>query len=290
MPSHWTYGDFGAADDLFQGDIISRSNELVGMLRGVFPYFCDERYIGFLVTTQSCDLVRRGTNPCKAKYISLAVIREVRPLLPEMLEELCGTGVRGIYKKESRFVAEQLLVRIINQNEQARGVFYLHPDADAGIATPSVALLRVTFSLRRQHYDLLMDSRCGRMQGEFANKLGWLSGNLFSRVATPDWNDQEGDTNAASKQAKQLLRFITEPIPSSSDVIRISPKSTSNFTPQNPQLWGKQFAVSVESARQKPLLPTPTNSETSTKPSFGYGLIRSWKSNKASSAFTLCYG
>jgi len=196
--------------DLLQGDIISRSGELVNVLRKVFPYFCDERYIGFLVTTQSCDLVRRAGKPCRTRYITLAVIRELRLLLPELLEELCGTGVAGVYKKESRYVAEQLLVRIINQNEQTRGLFYLHPDADVRIATPSAAMLRITFSLRRQHYELLTGARCGRVHGEFANKLGWLSGNLFSRVATPDWEDQENDENASSKQAKALLELVTE--------------------------------------------------------------------------------
>jgi hypothetical protein len=210
MPLHWTYSDFSASDDLLQGDIISRTAELVAVLSEVFPYFCDERYTAFLVTTQSCDLVRRGTNPCKAKYVSLAVIRELGPLLPEILDEVCGSGFPGIYRKESRYLAEQLLVRIINQNEQARGVFYLHQDAEVGIGTPSVALLRVTFALRQQHYELLMRARSGRLQGEYANKLGWLAGNLFSRVATPDWEDQEHDVGASRKQAKQLLRFVTE--------------------------------------------------------------------------------
>ncbi len=210
MPSHWTYGEYNDTDDLLQGDIISRSRELVRVLSEVFPYFCDERYIAFLVTTQSCDLVQRPGKHCKAKYITLAVVRELRPLLAELLEELCGTVIPGVYKKESRYTAEQLLVRIINQNEQARGLFYLHPDADVGIATPSVAILRVTFSLRRKHYDLLMDARCGRVQGEYANKLGWLSGNLFSRVATRDWGERENDEKASSKQATVLLKEVTE--------------------------------------------------------------------------------
>ena len=211
MPSHWTYSDFSSDDDLLQGDIISRSSALVEMLQGVFPYFCDERYIAFLVTTQSCDLVRRGSKTPKAKYISLAVIRELRPLLPEWMEEHCGSGFPGIYKKESRFVAEQFLRRVINQNEQASGLFYLHPDADAGIGTPAVALLRVTFALRQQHYELLTKARRGRVRAEFANKLGWLSGNLFSRIATPDWEDEEKDAEASSNQAKQLLRMISQP-------------------------------------------------------------------------------
>lgn len=210
MPSHWTYDDVVAGGDLMQGDIISRSSDIVSLLKEVYPYFCDERYIGFLVTTQSCDLVRRSGKLCKAQYISLAVVRELRPLLPELLADICGSGIPGVYKKESRYLAEQLLVKIINQNEQSRGIFYLHQDADIGIGAPSIALLRVTFSLRRKHYDILVNSRSGRVRGEFANKLGWLSGNLFSRVATPDWDDQENDGEASRKQAKSLLRLVSE--------------------------------------------------------------------------------
>ena len=83
----------------------------------MLPYFCDDRYTGFLVATQACDTVRRGKKPCKAKYITLAVIRELQPLLPEILQEVCGAGVDGVYKIERRWLAEQKLTSIINQND-----------------------------------------------------------------------------------------------------------------------------------------------------------------------------
>ena len=37
MPSHWTYSDFGSDDDLFQGDIISRSSESLRCYEGCSP-------------------------------------------------------------------------------------------------------------------------------------------------------------------------------------------------------------------------------------------------------------
>jgi hypothetical protein len=84
------------------------------------------------------------------------------------------------------------LKRILDQNEQALGLFYLHPDTAIKIAVPSVALLQVSIAVRaEEHYEKLMLSREGRLSVEFQSKLGWLIGNLFSRVATPDWPHEE---------------------------------------------------------------------------------------------------
>ncbi len=90
---------------------------------------------------------------------------------------------------------------------------YLKVETDAGIVTPSVIMLRISIALRREHYDLLCQARCGRLSAEYANKLGWLSGNLYSRIATPDWEDQEHDKDASAKLAKAYLNRITQPGP-----------------------------------------------------------------------------
>ncbi len=131
-------------------------------------------------------------------------------MLPYILREICGTEIAGVYTKEGRFLAEQLLVKIMNQNEQATGLFYLHPDADVGIATPSVALLRISIALRREHYAVLTSARHGRIAPEFAAKLGWLTGNLYARVATPDWDEKAGK-NSAKEIAKRMLESVSEP-------------------------------------------------------------------------------
>ncbi len=167
--------------------------------------------MAFLVLSQSCDLAQRDGEPCKAEYVNLCVIRELAHLLPRILEPCCGAGVPGVFTTENRWNAEQLLRRVINQNEQARGLFYLHRHNNVGITAPSVALLRVSIALRREHYGLLQESRCGRLGPEYSAKLGWLAGNLYSRIATPDWEDQEKDKAASRKQAQSLLRLVSEP-------------------------------------------------------------------------------
>lgn len=205
MPTHWTYDPIDAADDLAQGDIIARGAPVLGVLNQVHKYFCDPKYLCYLVITQSCDLVIRGES-CKARYITLPVVRSLEGLIPDVLDELCDPVAPGVYPDESKYEAQQFLNRLLNQNEQAHGIFYLHPDADVGIAVPAVAMLRVSIALRsREHYSVLKAARSGRLGTSFRNKLGWLAGNLFSRVDTPDWADRVGGEEEANKLVSDFL-------------------------------------------------------------------------------------
>lgn len=190
MPNHWTYCEYDTGADLFQGDIIARSGPLLEVLGQYHQHFCEAKYLAFLVISQTCDLVLRKQRRCKARHINLAVIRALEDIVPELFAEVSDTGIDGIYRQEDKGEARDQLERILNQNEQAHGIFYLYPDADVRIAVHAVSLLRISIALRsREHYDLLQKSRCGRLATEYRNKLGWLTGNLYSRVDTPDWSD-----------------------------------------------------------------------------------------------------
>jgi hypothetical protein len=205
VPAHWTYTDFNPADDLSQGDILQRSPELVALMKSVHAHFCDEKYLAFVVTTQSCDLVQRSER-CKAQHVSLAVVRALESVLPSLLDIECGTDVKGVFEAESKGRATELLSRILNQNEQGSGLFYLHPDADSGIAVHSVALLRVTIAFRTaEHLETLKRARVGRLDAQFQSKLGWLAGNLYARVATKDWTDFPGGKARAKGIIEEFL-------------------------------------------------------------------------------------
>jgi len=215
MTLHWTYREAkDPRSNLEQGDILWREAGLLRVLSECHSYFCDERYTGFIVLTQTCDLVVRNGN-CKAKYISLGVIRELDSLMSEFLSEVCGTEVPGIYDLDRRDAAVSGLKTIINQNEQSRGLFYLHPVTAGGstlrvLVTRSVALLRITISLRRDHYELLQRARVFGLEPQYAAKLGWLVGNLYSRVPTPDWEDQVGDHAASKRECDDILADYEE--------------------------------------------------------------------------------
>lgn len=188
MSRHWTYESFDAQGDLGQGDILEPSDELRSVLGRVHPHFLDDKYIGFVLVTQSCDLVRRHGGNCGTRYLNIVVVREMEGVLHALLGQVCKAVSKGVYTRESKGEARRLLERLFNQNEQALGLFYLHPDADVGIGAPSVALLRVGVALKAQHYEVCLRARRGRLTTEFRAKLGWLVGNLYSRIGTQDWS------------------------------------------------------------------------------------------------------
>jgi len=194
---HWTYRHVADKEELAQGDIIQPNAEIRGILGEAHKHFCDPKYSAFIVITQTCDLVRRDGEPCKSRYINIAVVRQLEDVLLSLLDTECvrvkiaNEILRGVYHENSLSTAERLLTRILNQNEHGLGLFYLHPDADIGIAVPSVALLQVNIALRKTHYDILLRNRSGGLNSAFQSRLGWIVGNLYSRVATPDWPEEK---------------------------------------------------------------------------------------------------
>jgi hypothetical protein len=187
---HWTYEEFSQASDLEQGDILACTPEIRTILSTVHPHFSGPKYLGFTVATQSCDLVRRPE--LKSPYVTIATIRSLRDVLPQLLQRVVQPIAPGVFRAGDRYEAEKFLARLFDQNEQAQGLFYLHPDAAVQLGEPSVSFLRVTVTLRAEHYDTLVAARTGRLSSAFRAKYGWLLGNLYSRAATPDWHDHPG--------------------------------------------------------------------------------------------------
>jgi len=210
---HWTYAETGGGD-LAQGDILLPNERLRAALEQVHGWFVDPKYLGFLVLSQSCDLVRREGELCKTPYITIAAIRPLRQVLLQLLRQQCRCISDRYFLSSEKGKASEFLTRIINQNETALGLFYLHPEATVGIAEESVALLRVSIALRsREHYDTLLSARTGGLQAEFVNKLGWLCGNLFSRVGVTDWTENQDRLEQATKLVGEMLLDLNEQSP-----------------------------------------------------------------------------
>jgi len=192
---HWTYEQdpfVDGGEDLKQGDILGTTAELRSAVAEVHPWFADEKYLGFVVLTQSCDLVQRPE--CRASHIALSPIRDLGSYLETLLGRECAKPIaRMVFPRDRKGKARELLARVLNQNERAATLFYLHPDEEVGIVAPSVATLRVSFALRAQHYDTLKNARVGRLCKEFADKLGWLLGHSYSRIGTTDWPKRDLD-------------------------------------------------------------------------------------------------
>lgn len=205
MALHWTYQAFEPEDDLQQGDILLPTPALGGLFSTYDPYFGRPQYLAFMVLTQSCDLARRGDRACSASYVSIGVVRSLSEVLHRLLETECREaipGVRGAYRACDKERAQWLLGRILNQNEQKLGLFYLYPDSAIGLAEDAVAFLRISVAFKSEHYGRLCEARRGRLAPDFQSKLGWLVGNLYSRVGTRDWEEAE---------MRQLIKLHLDP-------------------------------------------------------------------------------
>jgi len=207
---HWTYAET-AGTDLSQGDILLPNDRLRAALEQVHGWFADPKYLGFLVLSQSCDLVRRGGTSCKTPYVTIAAIRPLRQVLLQLLRQHCTCISDRYFLSSEKGRASDFLTRLINQNETGIGLFYLHKEAKAGIVEDAVALLRVSIALRsREHYDTLLSARTGSLHPEFVSKLGWLCGNLFSRVGVTDWTEGADRPDQAKKIVEELLLDLND--------------------------------------------------------------------------------
>lgn len=247
MPTHWTYDHFGLDEDLAQGDIIEPTPELQSALQEFHSGFLDPKYVGFMVLTQSCDLVRR--HAYRGQPIALCVVRELNSIARTLLKVFCGTDIQGVFRKDARSKGRMFIDRTINQNEQAIGLFYLHPDQDAGITTPSVAMLRISIALHTKHYDKLLSSRRGRLMPAFQAKLGWLVGNLYSRVGTEDWSETDERKRKKKSIVDKVLNEVTKVKWSSSEAVARAKKAGFSAEGKNPG----EISKSMDSYEPKPL-------------------------------------
>lgn len=172
--------------DLQQGDLLSKQG-LTEILRVVHPHYLGEEYTHFLVLTQTCDLVRRGEN-CKTRYVSLAAVRPAEIVLQREIQKYQDDFAKKgmLCSRNKRFLLEQLLARLLNNNEPE--YFFLRREDALNLHDDSCAFLRLSVSIRAyQHYDACLAARVVSLTEPFQAKLGWLIGNMFSRIGTEDW-------------------------------------------------------------------------------------------------------
>ena len=66
--------------------------------------------------------------------------------------------------------------------------FFLSDDTSLGFPDRMVAFLKLSISLKADlHYDTCLSAKVLGLTDAFKAKLGWLVGNMYSRVGTPDW-------------------------------------------------------------------------------------------------------
>jgi len=190
---------------LCQGDVLCRTEQLNSLLSEVHPYFADDQDTKyFLILTQTCDLVRRNNDPPSSRYISLAAVRPIRIAILREAEKYQHPWQKRLQVIGSRTFNKlaEFVIRLLDNNEP--GYFYLHDCTDSGISGDNCAFLALSIGLRRVHYDLCLDAKAAQIQESFRAKLGWLVGNIYSRVGTKEWNDCHEEK--VGKAASRLLR------------------------------------------------------------------------------------
>ncbi|MBI2354309.1 MAG: hypothetical protein HYV06_04640 [Deltaproteobacteria bacterium] len=205
--AHFTYSATPDMDTLNQGDVLEKTEEIKEILQAVHPHYLKDDYQHFIVITQSCDLVRRDGETCKAPYITLAAVRPFLLLVEREVRkyqrnpiEIIGRLVNANFQQR----LSQLLERIFNNNEHE--FFYLHEDDSIGFPQ-SVAFVRLSIAIKSNlHYDKCLSAKRLQLKDSFQAKLGWLIGNIYSRVGTEDW----APDNVSEQEFKNLIAQTLE--------------------------------------------------------------------------------
>ena len=203
---HFTY-EKPTGEALFQGDILKRTDELVKTLKTIHPRFDRDDYSHLIVLTQSCDLLRRNGKECKARYISVAAVRSLSTVLERAIAKYQydpAERFEGLCSDKARGKLEDFTEKLLNNNNPE--YFYLEPDVGCGLAAPSCAFLRLSVPLRsEEHYSELLNARVLALREGFRAKLGWLIGNMYSRVGTCDWVPEAMSQDSFSEKVRHLL-------------------------------------------------------------------------------------
>lgn len=199
---HFTYKADADMESLCQGDVLNITEELTEVLKEIHPYFLNEQYKYFMVLSQSCDLVRRNGKNCKTPYITLAAIRSYDSFLEKtLIKEKFAENVGGflLMDEKKKEKAYQLIERIYNNTES--DYFFLYKEDALEFPESMITYLKVSIALKSQeHYDKCLAAKKLELSDEFKAKLGWLVGNMYSRVGTADW---EGIMTA--QERKEML-------------------------------------------------------------------------------------
>lgn len=204
---HFTYAKSKSESDLQQGDLLSLTEDLCALVQEHHPRYLKSDYIRFMVITQTCDLVRRSVALPSAEYVSICAVRPLRVVLSReiakyqdkpLLKKIRGADARN------RDKVKAFLERLTNNNNHE--YFYIHEEKTIGIEESCCAFLRLHIALRTADaYDILREARCVSLNSSFQAKLGWLVGNIYSRVGTDDWAPEHYPKADWQEMISQLL-------------------------------------------------------------------------------------
>ncbi|MGI2336830.1 MAG: hypothetical protein ACRKGH_09380 [Dehalogenimonas sp.] len=110
----------------------------------------------------------------------------------------------GICGRSRYNTAADFLNKLLNNNVPE--YFYLETEDSLGISEPYVAFLKLPISLKMESYDTYLKAKVAQLTQVFRAKLGWLTGNIYSRVATEDWVPTVVDQPLFEERIERTLR------------------------------------------------------------------------------------
>jgi hypothetical protein len=191
---------------LEQGDLIPRGARVIQDVLAKYHGYHVEKPANemFAVLTQSCDLVRHE-GKCKARYIALAPVRPLRVILDREFRDLLIQTPGGMFtlgSQETKVRYDDLLRKLINNNDSR--YFFVPQRPELHVAEDMCIMLPLSLAIRADHYDACVEGRVAQLTDLFQAKLGWLLGQQYSRVGTPDWGDAELEEKVLSVSNRTL--------------------------------------------------------------------------------------
>ncbi len=183
-----------------QGDVLQRTPALDDLLRAVHPHFFQHpKNLFFMVLTQSCDLVPRGLgSSCKAPYITIAPVRSVDLVVERQVAQLNAADVKSaipVVGNKAKNRLYEFMNRLLNNNEP--GFFFLDAEGTK-LGNDGVAFLNLSIAIKSDlHLQTCVDAKILQLTDTFQAKLGWLVGQLYSRVGTQDMDATRLSTKIA---------------------------------------------------------------------------------------------
>lgn len=184
---HFTYIEPNLKE-LKQGDILKKTPELLALIKEVHPHYARDDYLYFQVLTQTCDLVCRD-GECKSRYITLAAVRKMDLVIQRAIEKFSDKTVfldKLVCSTRHKRSLTDLFNKLLNNNDTNH--FYLKSAPEYGLVMDCCTQLHLSISVRSyQHFDVCLGAKILELSENFRAKLGWLVGNLYSRIGTEDY-------------------------------------------------------------------------------------------------------
>ncbi|MDH5415228.1 MAG: hypothetical protein OEW87_13915 [Flavobacteriaceae bacterium] len=197
--------------NLHQGDLLVNADPLSSAIKAAHNYYATAKdYSHFMVLTQSCDLVLRKSTP-KTKYITLAAVRPVEAAITYEVEKtkfnLDFDFPIALFKEALRQQLKYTLDRFVNNTVD--DYFFISKYWHEKIHENLCVFLPLSIAIRaRSHYEACLECKIAELEDIFAAKVGWATGNMYSRVATTDLIekfDKDFDERFREQFAKDVL-------------------------------------------------------------------------------------